>query len=627
MTHDLSTDTYTLGTIEYPTVPENAYDILVAATSESYTAETAAEKVSVVFEHALSWISFNIQSTVVAEGVFDVKKVIVNNVAYKGGLVANMTAGTKVWTLGNDTNPVTVFTGSKVATATAESVDAHDNLVLPQTPTTVTIEYTQNEMKHLDADGNEVVDSPALPDQKITVPLVLDNANDTWEPGKHYTYTVLFDLDEILINPTVEDWEETTEVIINSDPVKVSSPAELVAAIAEGKNVELQETISLEQSLVINPIQTRSADKFEVVIDLNGKDIIVNNESTEYEVGDAIVVKENCHLTIKGEGTVQANTRAVWVRGADSEVVIEGGHFVGSVIPACEVIYVSGANGKITINGGKFEAANEDKNSFAKPQYAALNIHGNGAKGQSIVVYGGSFYKFNPIDNVSENPVEKGNFVAPGYNVVETDGWYTVTAPAASTTLTGNSVVYASFNVNDAVFDGADFDVTVPATLKDNGLFRPAGNATIKNVNVNGNNQSWDDKGTLRGLRAIYITKAGNYVIDNVVVENATYAINVNTTAAVNLTVKNSTLAAWTSYGGTTTADFTNVKFENGKEQTYRPYGTTVLTGCSFAEGFVIDLGSMVEGATIVFDNCTYGGKPLAAENLTGATGKAYSIR
>ena len=106
-----------------------------------------------------------------------------------------------------------------------------------------------------------------------------------------------------------------------------------------------------------------------------------------------------------------------------------------------------------------------------------------------------------------------------------------------------------------------------------------------------------------------------------------TYAINVNTTQTVKLTVKNSTLAAWTSYGGTTTADFTNVKFENGKEQTYRPYGTTVLTGCSFAEGFIIDLGSMVEGATIVFDNCTYGGKPLAAANLTNAEGKAYSIR
>ena len=632
MTHDLGTDTYTLGAIEYPTVPANAYDILVAPTSESYTAETAAEKVSVVFEHALSWISFKIQSTVVANEVFDVKEVIVNDVAYKGSLVANMTAGTKVWTLGNDVNPVTVFTGSQLAESTAASIDAYDNLVLPQTPTTVTVKYTQNEMSHTDDQGNKVVDSPALENQSITVPLVLDNENDKWEPGKHYTYTILFDLDEILINPSVEDWEETAEVIVNSDPVKVSSPAELVAAVAEGKNVVLEENITLEEPVIVKPVvATKAETVHEVTIDLNGKDIIAplfaesDGNVTDGDTDSyAFWVKEGGKLTINGNGnvTTQACTYsiAVWAQGG--EVVINGGTYANAG-EGSDLIYAS-AGGKVTVNGGTFNANKKQAGVVGNNnEYSALNLKDN--TGSTIIVYGGTFYNFNPADNLSEGPGT--NFVATGYNVVQSGEWYTVTAPKASTTLTGNSVVYGSFNVNDAVFDGAGYDVDVPATLTDNGLFRPAGNATIKNVNIDGNNQSWNDNGTSRGIRAIYITKAGNYVIDNVVVENATYAINVNTTQTVKLTVKNSTLAAWTSYGGTTTADFTNVKFENGKEQTYRPYGTTVLTGCSFAEGFIIDLGSMVEGATIVFDNCTYGGKPLAAANLTNAEGKAYSIR
>lgn len=635
MTHKYDTDTYTMAEKVYPaddatgeTYTANTYEILVAPTSEDYTAETGASKVAVKFEHALSWLNFKLQSTEVAADAFTVNKVVVNDVANKGSLEAAMPA--KTWTLADATVDVVVYdnaTDPTTVKASAVKVENVENglLVLPQAPTTVTVYYTQNALK--DEASNET--SPALENQKITVPLTLDDADDKWEPGKKYTYTVLFDLDEILINPTVEDWEETTEVIVNSDPVKVSSPAELVAAVAEGKNVVLEDDITLDEPVVVEPVATKAGEAtVEVTIDLNGNDIVASapwiDESDNSENSYAFWVKKGGKLTINGNGKVATQaceySIAVWAQGG--EVVINGGNYENAG-EGSDLIYAS-AGGKVTINGGTFKANKKQEGVEGNNnEYSALNLKDN--TGSTIIVYGGTFYNFNPADNLSEGPGT--NFVATGYNVVQSGEWYTVTAPKASTTLTGNSVVYGSFNVNDAVFDGAGYDVDVPATLTDNGLFRPAGNATIKNVNIDGNNQSWNDNGTSRGIRAIYITKAGNYVIDNVVVENATYAINVNTTQTVKLTVKNSTLAAWTSYGGTTTADFTNVKFENGKEQTYRPYGTTVLTGCSFAEGFIIDLGSMVEGATIVFDNCTYGDKPLAAANLTNAEGKAYSIR
>ena len=161
------------------------------------------------------------------------------------------------------------------------------------------------------------------------------------------------------------------------------------------------------------------------VINLNGHNIINATGSEELGEGDGIVVYGN--LTINGNGTVQGKTRSVWARGNDNPTVtINGGNYVGAVGGSmCEVIYASG-NGKITINGGTFEAETQDTVSFAAPQYAVLNIHGNGASGCDIVVYGGSFKNFDPANNISENPVK--NFCAPGYESVPNGEYFDVVA-------------------------------------------------------------------------------------------------------------------------------------------------------------------------------------------------------
>ena len=164
----------------------------------------------------------------------------------------------------------------------------------------------------------------------------------------------------------------------------------------------------------------------DLTLDLNGHNLTIANDSTELGEGDGIIVTAGT-LTIKGEGTVTANTRAIWARGNGGAVInIEGGHYVGATKGNTgEVIYASG-NGKINIYGGTFEAETEDNVSFAAPQYAVLNLHGNGATGCDIVVYGGSFKNFNPADNISENP--KHNFCAEGYHAVEANGVYHVVA-------------------------------------------------------------------------------------------------------------------------------------------------------------------------------------------------------
>lgn len=145
----------------------------------------------------------------------------------------------------------------------------------------------------------------------------------------------------------------------------------------------------------------------------------------------------------------------------------------------------------------------------------------------------------------------------------------------------------------------------------------PANNGLVQNVTevkdmtIDGGNYKTTDG---KGLRGIYITKGGEYNVENVVVRNVTYAINVNTTAAVTLNVKNSTLEGWTSYGTSTTASFDTVAFECGEYANFKPYSSTVLKNCSFEAGFMIDFTSL--SGVITFENCTYNDVVLTAENF-----------
>ena len=421
------------------------------------------------------------------------------------------------------------------------------------------------------------------------------------EIGKAYNFAATIDQTNI-----TEDGSELQPIVFDVEVVKdwveadkegnvvlteaVSTEEELIEALSFGGVVTLANDIELTKSLNV---------AFDTVLDLNGNDLTVNNDSDELGKGDGIIVTAGT-LTIKGEGTVTANTRAIWARGNGGAVInIEGGHYVGATKGnTCEVIYASG-NGVINIYGGTFEAKTEDNVSFAAPQYAVLNIHGNGATGCDIVVYGGSFKNFNPADNISENP--KKNFCALGYVSTANGDVYTVAAAALK----------PAAGVND--YAGAT--LAIAAAPADNGLVRPeAGDVTIKNLTIDGGNYSTTDG---KGLRGIYINTNGTYTLENVVIKNVTYAINVgaeNGATTATLNVIDSTLEGWTSFNGATTATFTNVKFECGAYANFKPYTSTTLTNCSFEDGFQIDLSALT--GVITLKNCTYNGTVLTAANI-----------
>ena len=175
-------------------------------------------------------------------------------------------------------------------------------------------------------------------------------------------------------------------------------------------------------------------------------------------------------------------------------------------------------------------------------------------------------------------------------------------------TYNGQPLVYA--NLSDAAGKKVSVDYVVTSAPTNNGLV--SNTEVVENMTIDGGNYTTTDG---KGLRGIYITKGGDYTVNNVIVRNVTYAINVNTTQTVTLAVTNSTLEGWTSWGTSTTASFENVKFECGKYANLKPYTSTTLTNCEFEAGFQIDFTSLSSGV-ITFVNCKYNGTVLTAENF-----------
>lgn len=469
MVHTLAdgVDEYTLNGFAYPTNVDDTYEVLVAKTSESYTAQTAAKNVSVVFEHALSWLQFYLKAaTPAANNAFQVKNITINDVNNYGNMTADMNAGTKTWSTAYQTPAAPQFMVYNHASGATFAHDAklfenggtdqkagNGVIVLPQPTTTVTITFDQ-----LSING-----TPALLNQTVTIPLTLDE-NKPWEAGKKYIYTVTFDLDEILINPSVEEWEVVEVPEIDATATEVANQEELKAALAAGRNVRLIDNINLTAPIEVGNSVVAKAGPVDVVLDLNGKTITAPSS-------DAIVVDEGATLTINGDGEVLAATdenssaNAVWVKYGN--VTINGGYYYvgadGTSRNDCIYIgaaaYVGDAATKVstvTINGGKFESKVQEQG-----QYWVLNKRDE-FNSSKFVVKGGSFVAFDPANNKSESPAE--NFVAEGYASYELEpGVWTVAAK------TDEIVVKSEAALRDAAEQGGNVvlaaDITLDATI------------------------------------------------------------------------------------------------------------------------------------------------------------------
>ena len=182
--------------------------------------------------------------------------------------------------------------------------------------------------------------------------------------------------------------------INNSDALE-----KLAAVIAAGGEITISEKIDAPTGFAVT-LDTTITNNGEITI-------------SEDTVGDGVFTVSSGTLTLNGKGVINGLGKniwsmALWAKG-NGKVIINDGYFTNVGAHSVEdsehfdLIYVSD-NAQVEINGGEFKCET--------PKWT-LNIKNNSRETASIVVKGGKFHGFNPAE------AEEGNFVAPGYKVVE----------------------------------------------------------------------------------------------------------------------------------------------------------------------------------------------------------------
>lgn len=165
--------------------------------------------VDITFEHALSYITFNIKTAAdyTTTTKFKLKNITLSGVYTTGTFVQNNTDPWTEDTSGEKGTYIAYTNDSGLpfdysAAVSAPSVAGKEIILLPQTLTAgqqkVTVDYqisTDN--------GTNWIDQTQIAD--------ITNATvSAWEMGKKYTYTITIGMTQIIFDPAVTDWTEGT---------------------------------------------------------------------------------------------------------------------------------------------------------------------------------------------------------------------------------------------------------------------------------------------------------------------------------------------------------------------------------------------------------------------------------
>lgn len=185
----------------------NTFDLLwFGRTADSYNYRNASTAVSVQFKHALSWITINVvgdATSTISTNPWKITSVELKQVNTVGD--AELTDGTTPtisWKNLGTPKDMAIYSGSKELTTTAATIETNENgtVVIPQKPLDLTVKYTYK--TPADADIEEV--------KTVSLKLTADpkDPNNVWKGGVHYTYTLTFKSNEILVAPKVATWSD-----------------------------------------------------------------------------------------------------------------------------------------------------------------------------------------------------------------------------------------------------------------------------------------------------------------------------------------------------------------------------------------------------------------------------------
>ena len=179
----------------------NEFDLCwFGRTPASYNNKSDGSAVTVKLAHALSWVSVAVYGEGNTIGNWTIKSIELGNVITKG--TATCKAKTATWS-SSQTNTKSIYEGSHTLTAgmtennKTTGKKLSDNVLIPSKGVTLTVNY------------EFLVNGVAKSDsKKLTL-----NKDTCWESGKHYTYTLVFKSNEILVAPSYDDWGTSDQTV------------------------------------------------------------------------------------------------------------------------------------------------------------------------------------------------------------------------------------------------------------------------------------------------------------------------------------------------------------------------------------------------------------------------------
>lgn len=199
----------------------------------------------------------------------------------------------------------------------------------------------------------------------------------------------------LLSQPTMNDFIEENGIL----PKPTITESLLKELILQGGVIDLTNDIDLESQIEI---------RNEVILNLNGYTLKTTKDNV-----DVIWVVGSGQLTINGGGVIDADSSYSVYVGGNGQLTINGGTYYSPV----SSVYAQ-TNAKVIINDGTFKVEGE------YGQIYTLNLRDKNTDTASIIVNGGRFYKYDPSQSESENPI--ANFVADGYESIQDGDWYVV---------------------------------------------------------------------------------------------------------------------------------------------------------------------------------------------------------
>lgn len=232
--------------------------------------------------------------------------------------------------------------------------------------------------------------------------------NDSWfQDGTNTSYTIDLGINLSATQKSSESDSFGSDYDVEAEFVEVSNAQQLLLMLSAGRSVKLTTDITLSEGLNI-----LAGD--EVVIDMNGKTITIDDNSTSKYI---FYNKLGATLRITGDGTFDIGSSTCTLFVPFGDLIIENGTFVKDYVRGSDSApenvqqigqFFGGINigtptaeryARVTIYDGYFDGGyyrTDDVVTYDYYSHSGMETLLNLSYGEEFIIYGGTFVTYNP---------------------------------------------------------------------------------------------------------------------------------------------------------------------------------------------------------------------------------------